>query len=273
MRSLDLSARIAAVVLGVLVIVAALSALTGLGGDPSALAGGRLEPPSPEHWLGTDGLGRSELARLLQGIGTTLVLSAVAVLLTSIIAVLLGVVAGYFGGLFGDGIMRVVDVLYSFPALVLAILVAALLGPGRTAALASIVLITVPLMTRMVRIGAASVARRDFVTAARISGVPAWRIMLRHVLPNVAGTVVVQGSYALSLGILIEGGLSFLGYGVQLPQSSLGSLVQDGALYFTAAPWLLFAPGVVLVVAICAINLLGDGLRDRFEPRGTGSLS
>jgi peptide/nickel transport system permease protein len=265
--------QVALGILAVLLLASLLARLTGLGGDPAALVGPRLSPPGSAWLLGTDSLGRSLLARLLEGIGTTLVLSAGAVLATAVIATVLGIVAGYVGGRWSEGLMRLIDVLYAFPALVLAILIAAILGAGRWAALASIVLITVPLMTRMVRISALSVASRDFVTVARISGVPGWRIMLRHILPNVAGTIAVQGSYALSIGILVEGGLSFLGYGVQLPESSLGTLIQEGTIYLTTAPWLLFAPGLVLVIAILCINIVGDGLRDRLEPRESRSLS
>ncbi|MEU5397716.1 ABC transporter permease [Streptomyces sp. NPDC005963] len=247
--------------------------LAGVGGAPDATVGQRLSPPSGELPLGTDNLGRSVLPRLLQGVGTTLLLSSAAVLCTALISTALGIVAGYRGGRTAGLIMRLGEVLYSFPAIVLAVLVAAVIGPGRIAALASIVLVTVPLMTRMVGTAARSVAQRDFVVAARISGVPTTTIMRRHVLSNVSGTIAVHGTYALSVGILVEGGLSFLGYGVQLPDASLGLLIQEGSLYMVNAPWLIVAPGVVLVAAIVSINLIGDSLRDRFEPRETRSLT
>ncbi|MEU1305071.1 ABC transporter permease [Streptomyces shenzhenensis] len=272
MRSGDGLLRGAVWVLLALVLATLLGQLTGAGGRPDAIVGPRLQPPGSGWLLGTDNLGRSLLPRLLQGIGTTLLLSTLAVACTAVISTALGVVAGYRGGRTAELILRIGDVLYSFPAIVLAVLVAAVLGPGRTTALAAIVLVTVPLMTRMVGVAARAVARREFVTAARISGVRAPTIMLRHILPNVAGTVAVQGTYALSVGILVEGGLSFLGYGVQLPDASLGLLIQEGGLYMVGAPWLIVAPGVVLVAAIMAINLVGDSLRDRFEPRETRSL-
>ncbi|MFE7975920.1 ABC transporter permease [Streptomyces shenzhenensis] len=272
MRSGDGLLRGAVWVLLALVLATLLGQLTGAGGRPDAIVGPRLSPPGSGWLLGTDNLGRSLLPRLLQGIGTTLLLSTLAVACTAVISTALGVVAGYRGGRTAELILRIGDVLYSFPAIVLAVLVAAVLGPGRTTALAAIVLVTVPLMTRMVGVAARAVARREFVTAARISGVRAPTIMLRHILPNVAGTVAVQGTYALSVGILVEGGLSFLGYGVQLPDASLGLLIQEGGLYMVGAPWLIVAPGVVLVAAIMAINLVGDSLRDRFEPRETRSL-
>jgi peptide/nickel transport system permease protein len=127
-------------------------------------------------------------------------------------------------------------------------------------------------MTRMVSAAAMSVAKRDFVTTAKISGVSAPVILFRHLLPKVSGTIAVQGTYALSVGILVEGGLSFLGSGVQPPRSSLGLLIQEGGSYMLQAPWLLFIPAAVLVVAILSINLIGDTMRDRLDPRETRSL-
>ncbi|MGW6456591.1 ABC transporter permease [Streptomyces sp. NPDC055078] len=273
MRGFDPLFRCAVWLLVLLVTATAIGHLTDLAGSPQATVGARLTPPGGDHPLGTDNLGRSVLPRLLQGIGTTLLLSSLAVLCTAVISTALGIVAGYRGGRTAGLIMRLGEVLYSFPAIVLAVLVAAVIGPGRTAALASIVLVTVPLMTRMVGTAARSVARRDFVVAARISGVPAVTVMRRHILANVSGTIAVHGTYALSVGILVEGGLGFLGYGVQLPDASLGLLIQEGTLYMVNAPWLVIAPGVVLVLAIVSINLIGDSLRDRFEPRETRSLT
>ncbi|WP_345763414.1 ABC transporter permease [Diaminobutyricibacter sp. McL0608] len=266
-RSFDGLAKVAMVVLGLLFLLAGLAALTGLGGDPTAIVGPRLSPPAAGWPLGTDSLGRSLLPRLLEGIGTTLLLSTVAVVCTAIISTIFGIVAGYRGGRVAGTIMRVGDVLYAFPSIILAILIAAVIGPGQTAALASIVLVTVPLMTRMVSAASRAVTQRDFVDSAIISGVSTPRILTRHILTNVSGTIAVQGTYALSVGILVEGGLSFLGYGVQLPDSSLGLLIQEGTLYMVKAPWLLLAPGIVLVAAILSINILGDSLRDRFDPR------
>ena len=270
-RRLDRLSRAGLVCLSVLVL-AALAGTVGLGGAPDAIVGPRLAPPGGQWLLGTDQIGRSMLPRVLEGIGTTLLLSTVAVLVTAALSTLLGIVAGYRGGWLGELVLRSVDVLYSFPAIVLAILVAAVLGPGQAATMASIVLVTIPLMTRLVRAAATTVSGRDYIISAVVSGVGRRRILLGHVLPNVAGTVAVQGTYALSVGILVEGGLSFLGFGVQPPDSSLGVLIQQGGIYLLTAPWLLAFPGAVLVVAILAINVFGDGLRDRLEPRESRSL-
>jgi len=270
--SFDWLAKTAMITLGALFLLAVLGQVFGLGGSPTQIVGPRLAPPAPGGILGTDSLGRSLLPRLLEGITTTLLLSTLAVLLTALISTTCGIIAGYRGGKVGGLIMRIGDILYAFPALILAILVAAVVGPGYVAALASIVLVTVPLMTRMVGAASRSVAQRDFVTSAAISGVSTPRIMVRHLLGNVSGTIAVQGTYALSVAILVEGGLSFLGYGVQLPGSSLGLLIQEGTVYMVKSPLLLLAPGIVLVVAILCINIIGDSLRDRFEPREVRSL-
>lgn len=271
-RRSDAVLRTAIIVLGVIVIVTVIAVLTGIAGSTSATVGGRLDGPSALAPIGTDNLGRSLLPRLFQGTATTLVVSIVAVLCSAVVSTLLGMLAGYYGGAVNEAVMRVADVLYAFPALVLAILVSALLGPGRPAAIISIVVITIPLMTRVVRIATRAVAERDFIISARISGVRTPVIFARRLLPNISGTVAVQASYALSVAILVEGGLSFLGFGVQVPEASLGLLIQQGMLYMTQAPQLVVIPGVVLVISILCINIIGDGLRDRFEPRETRSL-
>jgi peptide/nickel transport system permease protein len=272
-KKLDWLAKTGLWCLGVLFLTAVVGTLFGIGGRPDETVGPRLQPPGGEWLLGTDQLGRSTLPRLFEGITTTLLLSTVAVLVTAVLATLLGLVAGYWGGWVGEVVLRLVEVLYSFPTIVLAILVAAVIGPGQTATVCSTVLITIPLMTRLVRAAAVTVSQRDYVTSAVISGARWPRILFRHLLPNVSGTIAVQGTYALSMGILVEGGLSFLGFGVQPPQSSLGALIQQGSTYLLTAPWLVTAPGVVLVVAILSINVFGDGLRDSLEPRKARSLT
>ncbi|MCP2635174.1 ABC transporter permease [Microbacterium sp. HD4P20] len=265
--------RLAVIVLAVIVLATVVATLTGLAGSTSATVGGRFDGPSAVAPLGTDNLGRSLLPRIFEGIATTLVVSLIAVVCSALLSTALGMLAGYYGGGASEVVMRVVDVLYAFPALVLAILVSALIGPGRPAAIISIIAITIPLMTRVVRIATRAVAERDFVVSARISGVRTPVIFVRRLLPNIAGTVAVQASYALSVAILVEGGLSFLGFGVQVPEASLGLLIQQGMLYMTLAPQLLIVPGIVLVVSILCINIIGDGLRDRFEPREARSLT
>jgi peptide/nickel transport system permease protein len=264
----DLLSRAGLCVLLVFVLVSAFGSWLPLG-DPEAVnAGPRLAAPSAQWWAGTDSLGRSVLPRLAEGIRTTFLLAGAAVVVTAMLSVVVGMVAAYYGGVVGELITRSADVLFAFPSLLLAILMVAITGPGPLGAVISIVLICTPLMVRVVRAASLSVVGRDFVVAARVGGASGRRILLVHVLPNVAGAAVVQATYALSVGMLIESGLSFLGLGLQPPSASLGSLVHEGAVYLPIAPWLALIPGVLLALAIMAVNLVGDGLRDAFDVRG-----
>jgi peptide/nickel transport system permease protein len=264
----DLLSRVGLFVLSGFVLVAVFGSWLPLG-DPAAVnAGPRLDAPSGRWWAGTDSLGRSVLPRLVEGVRTTFLLAGAAVVVTAALSVVLGMVAAYYRGAVGELISRGADVLFAFPSLLLAILLVAITGPGVSGALISIVLICSPLMVRVVRAASLSVVGRDFVVAARVGGASPVRILLVHVLPNVAGTAVVQATYALSVGMLIESGLSFLGLGLQPPAASLGSLVHEGAVYLPIAPWLVLVPGVLLAMAIMAVNLVGDGLRDALDVRG-----
>ena len=257
---------VAAVVLAVLVVLGAVGPWLPLG-DPTAIAvGPRLAAPALDWPLGTDELGRSNLPRVVEAVGTTFLLATLAVLATAATGTLAGLAAGYSGGAVDALIMRLADVLFSFPPLLLAILIAAVVGSGSLAAVISIALITLPLFVRVVRAVTLTVARRDFVVAAEVSGAPYRRILFAHLLPNVAGATIVQLTYALSIGMLVESAVSFLGLGVQPPDASLGSLLRLGAVYLQIAPWLVFAPGLLLTLAILGVNLLGDGLRDRLDP-------
>lgn len=269
-------AALTAAAVAFLLLAAALSGLAMIvpfAGSPTDIVGPRLSPPSWSYPLGTDSLGRSLLPRLIEGIGVTLVLSASAVVAAATISTVVGMIAGYLGGWVKELTLRLADVLYAFPSIILAILLAAVLGAGRIAIVSAIVLVTVPLMVRMVCAATMNITHRDYVTSALISGISNRRIIFRHILTGISGTIAVQGTYSLSVGILVEGGLSFLGQGVQIPQSSLGLLVQEGATYMIAAPWLLFAPAAALVLSILAVTVAGDGLRDHFEPRAARRLS
>jgi peptide/nickel transport system permease protein len=204
---------------------------------------------------------------VLQGIGTTLVLASAAVLLSSTAAAMLGLLAAFHGGAVDQLLVRVADVLFAFPAIILALLMIAIFGPGLAGVIIAIVLVTLPLMFRVVRAAAINVRGRDFVTSARVSGASEFRILSVHFVPNVSGPIVVQMTYALSIGMIVESGLSFLGLGVQVPNASLGSLIHNGVTYLVIAPWMVFVPGLILAAAILSINLLGDGLRDALDPR------
>ncbi len=264
----DALSRLGLLALAVFVVIAILGDWLPLGDSHAVNVGPRLAAPSAEWPAGTDHLGRSVLPRLAEGVRTTFMLAGVGVLLTAIVSTALGMVAAYYRGVVGDLIARGADVLFAFPSLLLAILMMAVTGPGTTGAVISIVLICSPLMIRVVRAASLSVVNHEFVVAARVGGAGAVRALLVHVLPNVAGTAVVQATYALSVGMLVESALSFLGLGLQPPRASLGSLVHEGTVYLPVAPWLVLVPGLLLAVVIMAVNLVGDGLRDALDVRG-----
>ncbi len=236
-------------------------------GDPTRIAAGpRLGAPSLAFPFGTDELGRSFLPRVVQGIRATFLLSGIAVLISAVIGTALGMVAGYFGRTTDIVVARGADILFAFPALLVGLLVSAVMGPGQFSAISVISIATLPLLIRVVRSVTLSVTGRGFVIAARVAGASWMRILLVHILPNVMGAVVVQLTYALSIGMIIESALSFLGLGVQPPEASLGSLLRQGSAYLTIAPWMVLSSGAVLSLAIMSVNLVGDAVRDMLEP-------
>jgi peptide/nickel transport system permease protein len=253
-------------------ILLGLLALGALGpwlplGDPDRIGAlPRFAAPSWDAPLGTDELGRDLLPRIVRGIRATFVLAFVSVAATAVLGTLIGLYAAYAGRWVDIVVARVMDVMFAFPALMLGLLVAAAIGPGSLSALAVILFATLPLFVRVVRSVTLGVVGRGFVTAAEVAGASRLRVMLVHLLPNVLGAVLVQFTYAVSIGILIESGLSFLGLGSQPPESSLGALLRLGSVYMTIAPWLALSAGVVLALSIMAVNLLGDGLRDSLDP-------
>jgi len=229
-------------------------------------AGPRLAVPSLEFLLGTDDLGRDYLPRVVEGIGVTFLLSSIAVIITAVIGTLLGMLAGYLHGFTDSVIARFADILLAFPALLFGLLTSAVIGPGQLSAIVVISAATIPLFIRVIRSVTLSVAEREFVTAAVVAGASTWRVMIVHILPNILGAAIIQLTYALSVSMIIESALSFLGLGVQPPDASLGSLLRLGSVYLTISPWLVLAPGIVLALAIMAVNILGDSIRDALEP-------
>lgn len=268
----DVLSRVAMFVLGFMVL-ASLLPLVVTSLDPTETVGPRLSSPSREWWFGTDNLGRSILARVLEGIRTTLLISIAAVIVSTILAIIIAIVATLSRGVVDQLVVRAADIFFAFPAVLLAILVSTIVGSGSQAAILAIIFITLPLMVRAIRAASLGVADRDFITSSWVGGASTVRLAVVHILPNIAGVVVVQATYAASIAMLTEGALSFLGFGVQAPTASLGSLVQEGNLYLTIAPWVTLIPGAVLALAILSVNLLGDGLRDRLDPRAARSLT
>lgn len=265
-RRIDGLSLFGLITLGILLFLGIFGPLLPLG-DPTRIAAGpRLDAPSLHFPFGTDELGRDFLPRVVQGIRATFLLSAIAVAITAVIGTLLGLMAGYLGRTTDQAIARGADILFAFPALVAGLLVAAVIGPGQVSAITVISIATLPLFIRVVRSVTLGVAGRGFVTAAEVAGASALRVMLVHLLPNVMGAVMVQLTYALSIGMIIESALSFLGLGVQPPDASLGSLLRQGSGYLTIAPWMVLSAGVVLSLAIMSVNLVGDAVRDALEP-------
>lgn len=226
-----------------------------------------LTGPSASYWLGTDQFGRDILSRTLVGIATSLRVVVVAVALAATLGTAAGVAAGFLGGLTDQVVGRVTDILFAFPAILLALTFVAGLGPGWTNTAVAIAIVYFPIFARVARGPTLSVRESEYVKAGRVLGFSAPRLLLRHVLPNVSAPIVVQVALALSWAILTESALSFLGLGTQPPDPSLGLMVSDARNLLTTAPWTLAAPAVAIVLAVVGFNLLGDGLRSALDPR------
>jgi peptide/nickel transport system permease protein len=228
---------------------------------------GILSAPSLTHPLGTDAIGRDVLSRIVYGARASLLAGVVSVAVALTLGVVVGLVAGYNGGWGDDLLMRMIDALYSFPALLLALAITAILGPGLTNVMLAIGIVFTPSFARLARGQSLSVRERDFVTAARVTGAGPWRIMGAHIWPNVTAPIIVLASLQVAAAIVIEAGLSFLGLGVQPPAPSWGSMLKEGYQYMEQAPWLAFAPGAAIFLTVLAFNLFGDGLRHALDPR------
>lgn len=226
-----------------------------------------LQPPSANFLLGTDDLGRDVYSRLVFGTRVSLEVGLVAVGVSLIAGTLIGLCAGYYGGWLEDVLMRTMDALRAFPALVLALSINAVLGPGIGNVMVAIGVVSMPTFARLTHAQTLSAREREYVHAARVTGAGAWRTMIRHILPNIAAPLIVQASLAVAFAILAEAGLSFLGLGVRPPTPSWGSMLRTGQQYLNAAPWLAMYPGLAIFLAVLAFNLVGDALREALDPR------
>ena len=226
-----------------------------------------LRPPSGAHWFGTDELGRDVLSRVLTGLQASMTVAVVSVACAAVVGIALGVGAGYRGGWVDTVVMRVVDVMFAFPVLLLAMAIVAVLGPGLATTIAAISVVYVPIFARVARASTLAVREEPYVAVSRTMGTGTGYILARHVLPNITGPLIVQTSLSLAFAILSEAALSFLGLGIQPPRPSLGRMIFDSQGFVTLAWWMAVFPGAAIVVIVLACNLLGDGLRDVLDPK------
>jgi peptide/nickel transport system permease protein len=261
------SGAVGAALTGV-VLLAALAALAGLvPHDPIVQhPADRLLNPSWTYLLGTDQFGRDTLARCMAGAAASLQVSLLAVSLATVVGTTIGIVAGWYGGWIDLVAMRLTDIFFAFPAILLALTVIAALGRGWFNVAIAIAIVYTPIFVRMARAPVLSLREAQYVLAGRLLGFSVPRLLLRHVLPNISSIVIVQITLALSWAILTESSLSFLGLGQPPPAPSLGQMVSEAKSLAVVAPWTLFAPALVIVIAVVGLNLLGDGLRDALDP-------
>ena len=232
--------------------------------DPTALAiVDKLQAPNPQHWFGTDQLGRDVLSLIMAGAENSVGVALLSVFIGLVVGVPSGLWAAARRGWVDDVVMRGNDVVFAFPSLLLAILVTAVFGPGAVNAVIAIGIFNIPVFARVARGGALDLWNRDYVLAARVAGKGAWLISAEHILPNLLGLLVVQGTIQFSLGVLAEAGLSYVGLGAQPPTPSWGHMLNEAQTLTALAPSLALFPGFAVVLFVLGLNLLGDGLRRR----------
>ncbi|MFT4038336.1 MAG: ABC transporter permease [Thermomicrobiales bacterium] len=255
----------AAVVL--LTIVVAIAAPLIAPYDPDAQLAMRLLPPSREHLMGTDELGRDTFSRIVYGARVSLQVGIISVVIALLVGALLGVAAGFFGGRLDSWLMRGVDIMFAFPGLVLAIVIAGLLGASRTNAMIAIGLVYAPAFARVIRGSVLTVMSEPYVEAGRVAGATNPRLVQRYVLPNIVAPLIVMTSVYLSSAILSEAALSFLGLGTQPPEPAWGGMLNLARTYMEISPWMAIFPGLAIMIVVLGFNFLGDGLRDVLDPR------
>lgn len=268
----DRNGRVGLVLTGLFLVAAVAAAVGVTPYDPlAAHPADQLAPPSAKYWFGTDQFGRDVAARTFAGIGASLRVAVLSVAIATVVGAALGIAAGYFGSWTDAVVGRCADVLFAFPAALLALALVAALGPGWFNTAIAIAIVYVPIFVRVARGPALSVREADYVKAGRVLGYSSGRLLGRHVLPNVSAPIVVQVALALSWAILTESGLSFLGLGTQPPQPSLGLMVSEARNFVTSAWWTVTFPAAAIAGVVIGLNLLGDGLRSALDPRERGS--
>jgi peptide/nickel transport system permease protein len=256
------------IVLLALIFAAGLVGLVAPPFDPlEPDLGARLLPPSPLHWMGTDPFGRDVLSRLLAGAVTSIAVSVGSVVLATVAGTSIGLVAGYFGGRIDRAVGFATDSLMAFPGVLLALALLTVIGPHQGGVVLALGLALLPTVVRVVRASTLSVRRNDYVEAALAMGRPHAAILLRHVLPNIASPLVVLAASLVGVALLAESALAFLGLGVPPPRPTWGGMLAEARPYLDKATWLAVFPGLAISIALLAVNLAGDALRDRLDPR------
>ena len=258
-------------VITAIVILAALISYFWTPYDPMAMAiPDRLKGPSASHIFGTDQFGRDIFSMIMVGARNSIAVSVFSVGIGVVVGVPLGLVAAARSGLLDEIVMRMNDLVFAFPALITAVMLAAIIGPGTLGAVIAIGVFNIPVFARLARGSALSVLAREFILASRASGKGTALILIEHVLPNIMNTLIVQATIQFSLGILLEAGLSYVGLGTPPPFPSWGRMLNDAQTLMATAPHLALFPGLAIVFAVLGLNLLGDGLRDALDPRLAG---
>jgi len=266
----DRGALTGLIIIGLVVLIAALA--PWIAQDPTQQSIiNALKPPSAEHWFGTDEFGRDVFSRTIYGARPALMVGLLSVLVSVAIGVPLGMIAGLRGGWADTGISAIVDIMLSFPPLLLALMVVTLVGSGLPVLIVAIGLAHVPIFVRLARSSTLLIRELDYVAASRTFGGRDLHILFRHVLPNIVGPIIVMATLSIAGAIREEAALSFLGLGVQPPNPSWGNLIRDGVTTILEAPWLALIPGLCLTVSVLAFNILGDSVRDLLDPRDLAS--
>ncbi|RJR08241.1 ABC transporter permease [Candidatus Parcubacteria bacterium] len=249
------------------IVIAIFAPLIAPYGIDKQVLGDRLQAPSSDHWLGTDDFGRDIFSRIVYGARISLWVGFFAVLASSIIGSLLGIIAGYYGRWADTIISRTFDIMLAFPSILLAIAIVAILGPSLQNALIAIAIINIPNFGRLIRSRVLSVKEEEYITAAKAIGMKDSRILLHHILPNSMTPIIVQGSLAIATAIIEAAALGFLGMGAQPPNPEWGKMLADSKNYLIQAPWTMIFPGLAIMLTVLGFNLMGDGLRDALDPR------
>lgn len=257
----------AGAIIVIVLILTALLAQNIAPYSPTRQGAPRLQPPSAAHLMGTDGLGRDIFSRVIFGTRVSLYVGLVAVTIALICGCIVGVLSGFFGGSADTLLMRLMDMLLAFPGLVLALLVAGLLGQGLTNTMIAVGIVAIPVYARVSRASVLEIVHRDYILASRVMGAGSLHIIAKHILPNIMVPLIVMVTVSLSTAVLAESSLSFLGLGVVPPNPSWGAMLNNGRTVLETAPWESVFAGAAIFVTVLAFNFLGDGLRDLLDPR------